>query len=148
MTTESLPIPAERVPPVATDMASSSKTIAGVLFFVAVVLGLAGLGTSDEPRTESSSAYEAGYKSGHVFGVVLLFGLPAYFGFRSARNASRATRAATLAKNEPTYAWRLAGKWIVVADGSGAPRPELSFKINGKLRTMLLAVPRAEVRES
>jgi hypothetical protein len=29
---------------------------------------------------------------------------------------------------------------LIAVDPSGAPRPELSFKLNGKLRTMLLAI--------
>ena len=147
MTTESIPIPADRVPPVATDMSSSSKVIAGVLFFFAVVFGLAGMGALSEEPEYGEVPKNAAENAGRVIGILLVGGLPAIFGFRAARNASRATRAATLAKTEPGYSWRLAGRWIVVADNGGAPRPELSFKINGKLRTMLLAVPRAEVIE-
>jgi hypothetical protein len=147
MTTESIPIPADRVPPVATDMSSSSKVIAGVLFFFAVVFGFAGLGALSEEPARDEAPKNSAESAGRVIGILLFAGLPAIFGFRAARNASRATRAATLAKTEPGYGWRLAGKWIVVADNAGAPRPELSFKINGKLRTMLLAVPRAEVIE-
>jgi hypothetical protein len=145
MTTESIPIPADRVPPVATDMSSSSKVVAGVLFFFAVVFGFAGLGALSEEPAYGEPKRDSAENVGRMIGIMLFAGLPAIFGFRAARNASRATRAAALAKNEPGYSWRLAGRWIVVADNVGAPRPELSFKINGKLRTMLLAVPRAEV---
>jgi hypothetical protein len=152
MTTESIAIPAERVPPVARDMASSSKSIAGVLFFLGAIvaigaLGALGEGTHDDDRPKNS-AEAAGNAVGAVLGAGIIFGVPGWFGFRAARNASRATRAASVAKTDPSYTWRLAGKYIIAADGHGAPHPELSFKINGKLRTMLLALPRANVVSS
>jgi hypothetical protein len=148
MTTESISIPANRVPPVATDMASSSKSIAGVLFFVTAIVLMAMLGVLSEDKPTSkygSDAEKAGEKVGMVIAVVLFGGIPAWFAFKSARNASRATRAGKLAQTDPTYRFQLSGKFIIAADGAGVPHPELSFKVNQKLRTMLLAVPRAEV---
>lgn len=150
MNVESIQIPPERIPPVAKEAASGSKTIAGVLFFFTVIAALAMFGTlTDETRNErrrsGDSAEEAGRKVGEVIGVLLFAGLPALFAFRSARNASRATRSIALAASDQRYSFRLSGKHIITADPHGAPRPDLSFKISGKLRTMLLAVPRAEV---
>jgi len=148
MNVESIPVPSERVPPIATDMAGSSKVIAGVLAFVCVICAIAMLGALSDnkaSRRPSDSAEAAGYQVGQIIGVLLFAGVPAYFAFRSGRNASRATRAAQVAKTEPTYTWRLSGKYIIAADPAGVPRPELSFKVNGKNRTMLLALPRAEV---
>jgi len=147
MNVESIQVPAERVPPVASDMAGSSKVIAGVLFFVAAICAIAMFGaltegTPDRPR---DSAEAAGFKVGQVIGVMLFAGLPAWFAFRSARNASRATRAGNVAKADPSYTFRLSGKYMIAADGAGVPHPELSFKVNGKNRTMLLALPRAEL---
>jgi hypothetical protein len=149
MTTDSIPIPANRVPPVASDMAGSSKTNAGVLFFVAAIVFIAMLGVlADGDKTSEkygSDAEKAGEKVGQMIAVVLFGGLPGWFGFKAARNASRATRAGKVASTDPSYTFRLAGKFIIAADGAGVPHPELSFKINPKLRTMLLAVPHAEV---
>lgn len=151
MTLESIAVPAERVPPVASDMASSSKTLAGVLLFFCAIMAIAMIGGladgktfgADDPPTDSAEA--TGNAVGVIIGIALVAGLPGWFGFRAARNASRATRAGNLAKSDPSYTWRLSGKYIIAADAHGAPRPELSFKVNRKLRTMLLAVPRAEV---
>lgn len=144
MSVESVSLRAERVPPVATDMASSSKSFAAVLLFVCIVLALGVFGMSVEEQKETLGD-DSAEAAGAVFGFLLIVGIPGLFGFRHARNASRATRAGKLAQTDPSYTWRLSGKYIIAADGTGAPRPELSFKINSKLRTMLLAVPRAEV---
>ena len=76
---------------------------------------------------------------------MIVAGLPGLFGIRAARNASRATRAAKAASTDPSYTWRLFGKDVFADDAAGVPHPELSFKVNGKLRKMLLHVPRASV---
>ena len=52
---------------------------------------------------------------------------------------------AELAATDSKHTWRLSGKYIIGADPAGVPQPELTFKVNAKNRTMLLAVPRAEV---
>lgn len=147
MSVESIPVPAERIPPVASDAASGSKTAAGLLIFACVIIAIAMLGVlADGTHHEQvrDSAEAAGYNAGQVIAFLLFAGLPGWFGFRAARNASRATRAAR-AVSDRSFTWRLSGKYIIAADAGGAPRPELSFKVSGKLRTMLLAVPRAEV---
>jgi hypothetical protein len=149
MNVESIPVPPERIPPVANDMSGSSKVVAGVLFFVTIIIAIAMLGALGEDKAKTrqfgDSAEEAGYKVGQVIAVILFAGVPAWFAFRSARNASRATRAAKLAASDAKYTWRLSGKYIIGADPAGVPQPELTFKVNAKNRTMLLAVPRAEV---
>lgn len=144
MNIESIEVRAERVPPVATDMASGSKTVAAVLFFLSAVLALGVFGMSFDDKKEALGD-DSAEAAGAVIGFLLIVGLPGLLGFRHARNASRATRAGKLAQTDLHYTWRLSGKYIIAADGNGAPRPELSFKISRKLRTMLLAVPRAEV---
>jgi hypothetical protein len=143
MNVESISVPAERVP----DMSGSSKAVAGVLFFVAVICGFAAMGVGGDEKTRSftDNPSDTGEKTGMILGAVALAGIPGLFGFRAARNASRATRAAQIAKTEPSYTWRLSGKYIIAADPAGVPHPELSFKVNAKNRTMLLALPRAEV---
>src|SRR5690606_34559438 len=93
-----------------------------------------------------SSAEVAGYWVGAAIAIGIFAGIPALLGFRAVGNASRATRAGNLAKQDPSYTWRLSGKYIIAADAAGAPHPELSFKLNRKLRTMLLALPRADLR--
>jgi hypothetical protein len=77
--------------------------------------------------------------------MLFFAGLPALFGMRAVRNASRATRAAKVASADSTYTWRLVGKHVFADAATGVPHPELSFKVNGKLRKMLLHVPRASV---
>jgi hypothetical protein len=142
MNIESIEVSSERIPPIGTDMAGSSKVTAGVLFFVAVIFGISVLfGAGDEADKASDSAE----KAGEIIGALVAIAIPGLIGMRFARNASRANRAAQLAATDSRYAWRLSGKFIIAADAHGAPRPELSFKINRKLRTMLLAVPRATV---
>jgi hypothetical protein len=145
MMTESIPIPAERVPPIASEMASSSKTVAGVLFFVAVICVFAAMATMSDERKDRYRDEDPAHAAGGLVGSTLIAGLPLLFAFRSVRNASRATRAGKLASTDSTYTFRLAGKFIIAADGAGVPHPAQSFKINQKLRTMLLALPRAEV---
>jgi hypothetical protein len=146
MSTDSIPIPAERVPPIAKDQSGTSQAIAGVIGFIAVALAVAVFSAPSEAPPGESAAYDAGFFAGIVIGMALMVGLPGLFAFRSARNAKRATRAAALASSDPSYRWSLADRWIVAVDAAGIPHPELSFKISRKLRTMLLAVPRAEVR--
>lgn len=154
VTTESIAIPAERVPPVAKDMASTSKNIAAVLLFLCGLLAIATISVAvgDTPSGDldapKNSAEAAGHAVGMIIVIALFAGLPGWFGLRAARNASRATRAANLAASDPSYTWQLSGKYIVAVDAQGAPRPELSFKVSGKLRTMLLAVPRAQAHHA
>ncbi|HEY5944087.1 MAG TPA: hypothetical protein VIV40_01285, partial [Kofleriaceae bacterium] len=124
--------------------ASGSKSVAAVLLFFCVIFGIAMLGALGDDSDKTKDSAE---NAGRIVGMLLFAGVPGAFGFRAARNASRAGKAGKLATTEPSYSFRLSGKYIIVADGNGAPRPELSFKINRKLRTMLLAVPRAEVVE-
>jgi len=148
MSIESISVPAERIPPVASDMASSSKVAAGLLGFLALIAAVASLSVLGDDKHHEvirDAAEAAGYNAGTVIGCLLFVGLPGWFGFKAARNASRATNAARLAQTNPSYTWQLADKYIIAADAAGVPHPELSFKVNGKLRTMLLAVPRAQV---
>jgi len=148
MTDDVVQIPAERIPPIATEAASASKVIAAVLLslFVLACIAAAGVLTDGKHKSDRArdSAEAAGNAVGTVIGVFLIVGLPGIYGFRAARNASRATRAAG-ATADRGYTWRLSGKFLIAADPAGVPHPELSFKINNKLRTMLLALPRAEV---
>lgn len=144
MLVESIEIPAERVPPVAKDTASSAKSIAAVLFFVAAIFAIAALGSvGDDMEPDEGSAHAAG----RVVGALLFAGIPALVAYRFARNASRATRAAATAASGASYTWRLSGKQIIAADAAGVPSFDRSFKVSRKNRTMLLALPRAEVRE-
>ncbi|HEX5060830.1 MAG TPA: hypothetical protein VFV99_15790, partial [Kofleriaceae bacterium] len=94
---------------------------------------------------KDGSSKDSAEAAGGVIGALLFAGLPAIWAFRAARNASRATRAANVAKSDPSYTWRLSGKFVIATDGPGVPHPELSFKVNGKIRTMLLALPQAEI---
>jgi hypothetical protein len=137
---ETIPIPAPRVEPVALEAASRGKTVAAVLFFVAAVFVFAAVGmvldgTSNGGRGESSMV------AGVLFWLVMI----ALVAMRFVKNAARATAAARRAKVDPSSRWFLVGNTIVGGDSTGAPRPDLTFKISNKLRAMLLAVPRATV---
>jgi hypothetical protein len=139
-TIESIPIPAARIPGIAIDKASSSKVTAGILVFVCAICALAMAGTLTDSRKQRNTSQALGA----VIAGLLVVGVPALFAIRALRNAQRATRACNVAKTDPGYTWRLSGKQLIAADPAGAPRPELSFKLNGKLRTMLLAMEPSE----
>ena len=147
---ESVEIPPERLPPVASEQASSSKSLAGVLLFVCAVaivsaIGMVSEGNAEQADTFSDSANRSARIAGAIFGVLIFAGLPGRYGVRAARNGSRATRAAKLAAIDSSFTWRLSGHEVLASDGAGVPQPELSFKVNGKLRKELLHVPRASV---
>ena len=149
MTVESINVPSERIPPVAKDMSSSSKSVAGVLLFltgIVLIMVIATLGGDAPPGHDGlAPAKDSAEAAGQVFGFAIIAGIPFLFGFKAARNASRATRAAKIASTDPSYSWRLSGKYIIACDGAGVPRTEVSFKVNAKIRTMLLALPQAEI---
>ncbi len=141
MQVESIEVPASRIPPVAEEASSSSKVWAGVLGFLSVlfvIIGLTAPPDPDQPTRESD-------RSSAIVGSGIFLAVFVTIGYRCVRNASRATRAAKIATTDPGYTWRLSGKYIIGADPAGTPRPDVTFKLNRKLRTMLLAVPRAEV---
>ena len=145
MNVESIPIPSERIPPVATEAAGAAKNLAAVFLVFAAIIVLAGIGMSLEGKPASGDDDVGG--GAMLFGLLFWLSIPALLGIRFLRMASRATRAARLAAQDPSTTWRLAGKLMIAADGAGVPRPEVSFKISQKLRTMLLAIPRAELVE-
>ena len=145
MNVESIPIPSERIPPVATEAAGAAKNLAAVFLVFAAIVVLAGIGMAAEGKPPSGDDDMGG--GAMLFGLLFWLSIPSLLGLRFVRMARRATRAARLAAQDSATTWRLAGKLIVAADGAGVPRPEVSFKISQKLRTMLLAIPRAEVVE-
>jgi hypothetical protein len=143
-------IPLERLPSVANEQSSSSKSVAGVLLFLCAVailsaIGMATDGNAEPGDTASESASAGARIGGALFGLLIFAGLPARYGIRAARNASRATRAAKIVATDPSYTWRLSGKDVLASDSTGMPHPEVSFTVNGKLRKALLHVPRASV---
>jgi hypothetical protein len=143
---ESISIPLERIPPVAHETASGSKTIGGLLLFLFVILSIAMIGVLvEDDDAASDSAERAGQIVGKVLGAALFAGLPGLFGYRAMRNAARAKRASDAANAGQSTSFVLSGKLVIAADGAGTPLPDLSFKINGNARRMLLALPRAEV---
>ena len=135
---DSIPIPAGRIGPVATEAASAAKSIAGVVFFLAVIVMLIGAGMITDAKGDT-----AGTIGGMIFWSLLV----ASIGVRYAKAARRATAAGERAKADPASHWFLSGRMIVGVDSAGAPSPALTFKISRKLRTMLLAIPAATVIE-
>lgn len=147
-TVESITVPAERIPPVAREASEASKTVAAVLFFAVGVLVLAmfGVAERDDEKADDaaveSAAERSGRKVGRAIAPLLFIGIPAIFAVRAARNASRATRARTQGASDRNMTWRLSGRLLVAADATGSPRPDMTFKVTRRLRTMLLALPR------
>lgn len=135
---DSIAVPAARVTPVATEAASNAKSIAGVIFFLAVVTAMIGLGIMSDPKAKAEDG---------VIPMFVMGGIIASIGMRYVRGARRASAALARAKADPSSQWFLTGKLIVGTDSAGVPSPELTFKISGKLRAMLLAVPTATVVE-
>ena len=129
-------LPPNVVPPVAVATAQRAKSIAAVLGTLAGIFVVAAIGMV---FGKSHHDHEL------VYGVAIWeVGLctPMYFFIR---RAMRASRAATRAAADPGTKWTLVGKLVVAADDRGIPMPDLTFKVSGGQRTMLLAVPAAHV---
>lgn len=76
---DSIPIPGERVAPIAREVASSAKSVAGVLGFACVVLAIVMLtviGEDKDDRVRTNSAERAGYAVGKALSVFIMAGLP------------------------------------------------------------------------
>lgn len=144
MTTESIRIPPERIVPVATEVASGAKTVAGVLGFFIVLFAIAAVGMlSDGQAVMSDGEVKDGSSTAIGIGIWLI--ALAAIALKFIKTARRATAAAELAKTNSGHEFVLSGKLIVVSAPGGIPEPHRSFKVSGKLRTMLLAVPQATV---
>ena len=135
----SIPIPAERVPPIAKEVADNKKTYAALWWFGTALAVVAGIGQSGNTH-HGDGAYDAGYVAGMMFWVVVL-GL---LGFRQWRMARRAARAMQLATAGHT-AFVLSNRLMVAVDERGVSLPDATFKITGKHVTMLTALPAATV---
>ena len=142
MTTESIRIPPERIVPIATEAASNAKAVAGVLGFFLVLFAIAALGMpSDDKVAAGGTAYNAGRMVGGSLWFIVLGAITWSF----IKKGKRATAAAELAKTSSGYEFVLSGKEVLVMAPGGIPDPNRSFKVSGKLRTMLLAAPQATV---
>jgi hypothetical protein len=128
----SIPIPPERVPPIAKEVADAKKTWAILWWFVTALAVLIAFGQSDSDHDKVSSV------AGLAFWAFVLFAL----GLRQWKIGRRATRAADLA-TAPDTAFVLANNLIVAIDTRGVSLPDATFKISGKHVTMLTALPSA-----
>jgi hypothetical protein len=135
MTGESIPIPATRIEPVATEAASAAKSIAGVVLFLAVIVLLIGAGMISDD------------KGGTAAGMLFWAAIVGSIGWRHVKAARRATVAGRHAAADPASHWFLSGRFIIGMDGAGAPNPALTFRISRKQRKLLIAVPAATVVE-
>ena len=127
-------IPSERIPPIATEAASGARTVAIVLGFITILVTIIAFTMEN---TAVDSAERAGFNVGRAFWP-LVFGLIA---FRFVRITKRATAAAALALSDPSSRWHLNDKLLLGTDRNGVPNPDVSVKLNEKLRAMLVAVP-------
>lgn len=134
---DSIPIPAVRIGPVATEAASTAKSISAVIFFFAVIVVLIGVGMASDAKGDA----------GTIGGMIFWSAVICSVAMRYLKTARRATAAIERAKADPSSQWFLSGKMIVGTDAGGVPSPALTFKISGQLRKTLLAVPAATVVE-
>ncbi len=127
-------LPSECIEQTAESVASRHKSIAVLWFWALGLFAFGGVAMAAEGKEDASTV---------VVGIgfwVVLFGILAV---RTLRKAWRARRSGQ-ASLDRSLQWFLDGKTIVAADARGIPQPELAFKITGKLRTALTAVPRAQ----
>ena len=130
-------LPSESVAQCATAMSSRHKSIATIYLWLDGLFAVAAIAMLVD-RTKPDWASLAG---GMAFWVGL-FTILAVWQLTKARNR---TKLAKLAASDATKRWYLNGKMIVAANETGAPLPDLSFKITSALITVLTAVPRAHV---
>ncbi len=128
----SIPIPPERVPPIAKEVADSKKTWAILWWFGTALAGLIAYGSADGSGDTKNSII------GIAFWAFVLFML----GVRQWKIGRRASHAAELA-NGPHTSFVLANNLIVAIDDRGVSLPDATFKISGKHVTMLTALPSA-----
>jgi len=131
-------IPAERVPPIAKEVAETKKMYAALWWVGTLLTAVAGFATSGTSHHHHDAAFDAGQVAGMGFWVVVLFML----GLRLWRIAGRATRAVELA-NAGHTSFVLSNKLLIALDERGVSLTDATFKIGGKHVTMLLALPAA-----
>ncbi|MBV8762758.1 MAG: hypothetical protein JO257_36070 [Deltaproteobacteria bacterium] len=129
----SIPIPSERIPPIAKEVADAKKTWAILWWFGTSLAALIAYGQNDTSHDDRAS-----HVAGVLFWVVVLF----FLGMRQWKLGRRATRAADLATT-PHTSFVLANNLIVAIDDRGVSLPDATFKIGGKHVTMLTALPAA-----
>jgi len=132
----SIPIPPERVPPVAKEVAETRKTYAILWWFGASLAALIAYGQSSKSGHDGISEV-----AGIAFWSVVLI----WLGVRQWRIAARAIEAARRAE-APGTSFVLAGNLLVAIDERQVSQPSATFKLSGKLVTMLTALPKAELR--
>jgi hypothetical protein len=130
-------LPPESIAQAATSMASRHKSVATIMFwldglFVCGAIAMA----ADQSKLDWAS------KLGGMLFWVALF---TFLAVRSLRKASRATRIGARASADRSLTWYLNQKVIVGANATGAPLPDLSFKVTSSLINVLTAVPQARV---
>ena len=128
----SIPIPSERVPPIAKDIADAKKTYAILWWFGTSLAALMAYGSTDGSGDKTTNV------AGIAFWAFVLFAL----GLRQWKLGRRAARAVELATN-PDISFVLANNLIVAIDRRGVSLPDATFKIRGKHVTMLTALPAA-----
>ena len=129
----SIPIPPERVPPIAKEVADAKKTYAILGWFGMSLAALIFYGQHDTDKHDGGTMI-----AGYAFWIFVLFAL----GLRQWKIGRRATRAAELATG-PDTSFVLANNLIVTIDTRGVSLPDATFKIGGKHVTMLTALPAA-----
>src|SRR4051794_1727164 len=132
----SIPIPPERIPPIAKEVADAKKTWAILWWFGAALACLIAYGKHDTATGQDGSSMVAGV----LFWVIVLFAL----GVRQWKLGKRASEAARRATESGT-SFVLAGNLLVAVDERQVSQPSASFKISGKHVTMLTALPVAQL---
>jgi hypothetical protein len=146
---DSIGIPRERVIPIATEAASNAKTVGSVMCFFLGLFVIAAIGiVADRSggNTTTGRSMDAGSLVVGLGVWFLVLGAIANRFLGNARRATAAVRAASSTTEE--YTFTLAGNLVIAANSAAVPLPDRSFKVSRRLRTMLLAVPRATVVDS
>jgi hypothetical protein len=134
---DSASLPPESVAQCTTAMASRHKSVATIMFWLDGLFA-AGVIAMIADRKKPDWASLAG-------GMAFWVGLFSILAIRALLKARKVTALGKRATEDSSLRWYLNGKMVVGASATGAPLPDLSFKITQRLITVLTAVPRAHV---
>lgn len=137
MHADSIQLPRECIEQTADSVASTQKSIATVMIWLLGLFAVGGVAFMfDAPGGELAETL-----GGFGFWVALF----TWLSVRYVRKARRIRDTGRLATSDPSMQWYLSGRLIVPADAQGVPQPARAFKISSRLRTVLTAVPRAQL---
>jgi len=143
-TPDAIPIPGDRLAPIARQQSSSAKTVASIVCFFLALFTIAGIAMVAGNNSGSTTArtMEGGQT---IAGVVVWFIVLGAVASHFLKAAKRSAEVARLAAGNVGHLFFLNGRQITVADLTGTNLPHLTFKLSRKRRAMLVEMPRATV---